>query len=90
MIDVSDRGSKICAGRLGSLGYETIDAKTYATWVVDYLKLDSCYADSSTPEKSHSIMRDALNASGRPILYSLCGNKYKSFEFSNLFAYIFF
>lgn len=26
-----------CAGRFGSLGYEEIDAKTYAEWGIDYL-----------------------------------------------------
>jgi alpha-galactosidase len=28
----SDAGFKTCAGRPGSLGYETIDAQTYASW----------------------------------------------------------
>ena len=31
----SDAGFKTCAGRPGSLGYEEIDAKTYAEWEVD-------------------------------------------------------
>ena len=29
-------------GRPASLGYETIDAETYASWKVDYLKYDNC------------------------------------------------
>jgi alpha-galactosidase len=33
----SDAGYKTCAGRPGSLGYEQQDAKTYASWGVDYL-----------------------------------------------------
>ncbi|CAF0941120.1 unnamed protein product [Adineta ricciae] len=69
----SDRGYKTCAGRPGSLGYETKDANTYASWGVDYLKLDSCYLNGTAPEISYSIMRDALNATGRPIFFSLCG-----------------
>ena len=32
----------VCAGRPGSLGYETEDAFSYASWGVDYLKLDNC------------------------------------------------
>lgn len=28
----SDAGYKTCAGRPGSLGYETVDAQTYAAW----------------------------------------------------------
>ena len=30
-------------GRPGSLGYETNDAETYASWQVDYLKYDNCH-----------------------------------------------
>ena len=33
----------MCAGRPGSLGYETKDAFSYASWGVDYLKLDNCH-----------------------------------------------
>jgi hypothetical protein len=29
--------------------------------------------NGTATELSYSIMRDALNASGRPIFYSLCG-----------------
>jgi len=35
-------GYRTCAGRPGSLGYEKIDAATYAEWGVDYLKYDNC------------------------------------------------
>ena len=33
----SDAGYQTCAGRPGSLGYEPVDANTYAYWNVDYL-----------------------------------------------------
>jgi len=39
----SDAGTETCAGRPGSLGYEEIDAQTYAKWGVDYLKYDNCH-----------------------------------------------
>ncbi|CAF1411784.1 unnamed protein product [Adineta steineri] len=68
----SDAGFKTCAGRPASLHYETIDAKTYASWNVDYLKYDNCNTDGSIPELRYPVMRDALNASGRPIFYSMC------------------
>ena len=70
-----DRGNMTCQRRPGSLGYEKKDANTYAAWGVDYLKLDSCYTDATPTEVEYSLMRDALNASGRPIFYSLCGRK---------------
>jgi alpha-galactosidase len=72
-LNTLDRGYKTCAGRPGSLGYETKDANTYAAWGVDYLKLDSCYTNGTAPEVAYAIMRDALNATGRPIFFSLCG-----------------
>jgi alpha-galactosidase len=42
----SSPGAKTCAGFEGSLGHEVQDAKTYASWGVDFLKYDLCsYAD---------------------------------------------
>lgn len=71
----TDRGSKTCASRPGAQGYEEIDAKTYAEWGIDYLKEDSCFAstDHETAFGQYGKMRDALNATGRPIFFSLCG-----------------
>ena len=68
----SDGGNKTCQKRPGSLGYEDIDAETYASWGVDYLKYDNCYNDNIKPEIRYTVMRDALNKTGRPIFYSLC------------------
>ena len=69
----TDAGFKTCDGRPGSLHYEIIDAKTYAAWGVDYLKYDNCNSDGTIPELRYPVMRDALNASGRSIFYSMCG-----------------
>eukprot|EP01027_Heterolobosea_sp_BB2_P009793 GEZU01014408.1.p1 GENE.GEZU01014408.1~~GEZU01014408.1.p1 ORF type:complete len:320 (-),score=103.28 GEZU01014408.1:108-1067(-) len=68
----SDAGNFTCAGRPGSLGYEKNDANTYASWGVDYLKYDNCYNDNISPKVRYPIMRDALNATGRPIFFSMC------------------
>lgn len=51
----------------GSLGHETDDANTFADWGIDYLKYDLCRGQRS----SFAVMRDALRATGRPILYSI-------------------
>jgi alpha-galactosidase len=72
-VDLLDRGNLTCDRRPGSLGYEVKDANTFATWGVDYLKLDSCNLDATPAEVEYSKMRDALNATGRPIFFSLCG-----------------
>ena len=39
----SSAGSKTCGGYPGSLNFEKQDAKSYASWGVDYLKYDNCY-----------------------------------------------
>ena len=67
----SDAGTKTCAGRPGSLGFEKNDANTYAKWGVDYLKYDNCNSESP-PQQRYEAMRDALNKTGRPIFYSMC------------------
>jgi alpha-galactosidase len=54
-------------GGVGSLGYEKIDAQTYAEWGIDYLKYDKCQGQLS----AFAVMRDALRATGRPIVYSI-------------------
>ena len=68
----SDAGFYTCGGKPGSLGYEEIDAKTYAEWGVDYLKYDNCYNDETKSIDRYTVMRDALNKTGRHIFYSMC------------------
>ena len=68
----SDAGLKTCAGRPGSAGHEYQDAVQYASWGVDYLKYDWCHTGKANAEWAYATMRDALKASGRPILFSMC------------------
>jgi alpha-galactosidase len=80
----SSPGPKTCAGYEGSFGHEAQDAATYAAWGIDYLKYDLCSLGptmqaAGSIEKAQAIelaayrkMRDALRATGRPIVYSLC------------------
>jgi alpha-galactosidase len=68
----SDAGTATCQGRPGSRGYEFQDARQYAAWGVDYLKYDWCNTGKQDVESSYSIMRDALEKSGRPIVFSIC------------------
>ncbi len=71
-----DAGTATCAGYPGSLGHEQIDAQTFADWGVDYLKYDNCNNAGSTTKEQYiqrySAMRDALAATGRHIVYSIC------------------
>jgi alpha-galactosidase len=65
-------GTKTCGGRPGSYGYEIIDAKTYAEWGVDYIKEDWCFTDGLETRTQYKIMSEAIKATGRPMLLSLC------------------
>ena len=73
----SDAGVYTCEKRPGSLGFEEIDAKTYAEWGVDYLKYDNCYNRNINAKERYIIMRDALKKTGRNIFYSLCNWGYE-------------
>ncbi len=82
----SSPGPTTCAKYTGSYGHEEQDAKQYAAWGIDYLKYDLCgyrkIMDKEAPgdrDKQFAMMRaaykrmdDALKATGRPIVYSLC------------------
>jgi len=68
----SDAGDKTCAGRPASRGHEFQDAHQYAAWGVDYLKYDWCNTTTQDAHASYALMREALNASGRPIVFSMC------------------
>ncbi|GJP34363.1 hypothetical protein CLOM_g18814 [Closterium sp. NIES-68] len=68
----SDAGFRTCAGKPGSLGHEATDASTFAEWGVDYLKYDNCINDGSPSQKRYTAMRNALDATGRGIFFSMC------------------
>ncbi|OVA10768.1 Glycoside hydrolase [Macleaya cordata] len=69
----SDAGTYTCSKKMpGSLGYEEQDAKTFASWGVDYLKYDNCYTTGTSPKERYPKMSKALLNSGRTIFFSLC------------------
>jgi alpha-galactosidase len=68
----SDAGKMTCGKRPGSQGHEYQDALTYARWGVDYLKYDWCYTGARNAEEAYALMADALKASGRDIVLSIC------------------
>ncbi|WP_030164344.1 NPCBM/NEW2 domain-containing protein [Streptomyces sp. NRRL S-813] len=67
-------GTKTCnsAGFPGALGHEYSDAQQFADWGVDYLKYDNCNNQGVDAKQRYTTMRDALEATGRPIVYSIC------------------
>ena len=70
----SDAAELTCGGCFGGLGYEDIDARTYAAWGVDLLKYDYCHAPAkrSVAVERYGSMGRELAASGRSIVFSVC------------------
>jgi alpha-galactosidase len=66
-VTCAGRGSFGATAGVGSLGHETADAKSFASWGVDYLKYDYCWGSMS----GFQVMKTALVATGRPIFYSI-------------------
>lgn len=69
----SDAGNLTCSMKMpGSLHHEEQDARTFASWGIDYLKYDNCNNDGTSPRDRFPKMSKALLNSGRPIFFSLC------------------
>lgn len=70
----SDAAQLTCGGCTASYGFEEQDARTFASWGVDYLKYDYCNApeDSATARLRYKTMADALSKSGRDIVLGIC------------------
>ena len=69
----SDAGAMTCQKRPAGLGHEYQDARTYASWGVDYLKYDWCNTlPGQDARSSYANIRQALDASGHPIVLSIC------------------
>ena len=72
----SSPGPRTCANYEGSYGHELQDAKMWASWGIDYLKYDWCSAGRIWKDEDmralYQRMGEALRATGRDIVYSLC------------------
>ena len=68
----TDAGRLTCEKRPGSYNHELQDARTYAAWGVDYVKVDWCASEGLDPKVQYAKFRDALAQAGRPIVFSIC------------------
>ncbi len=68
----TDAGTQTCQGRPGSLNHEEQDARTYASWGVDYVKVDWCHHQGLDARVQYPKFRDAFARSGRRIVFSIC------------------
>ncbi len=66
-------GVMTCAGYPSSFEHEFIDAETFASWGVDFLKYDYCYRPKHVDGPNlYKRMGMALRNCGRDILFSAC------------------
>uniref|UniRef100_A0A674EBS1 Alpha-galactosidase n=1 Tax=Salmo trutta TaxID=8032 RepID=A0A674EBS1_SALTR len=73
-----DLGTHTCGGYPGTtLDKIETDAQMFASWGVDFLKLDGCYSNEEEQQKGYPLMSKALNATGRPIGYSCSWPAYR-------------
>ncbi|XP_058007909.1 alpha-galactosidase 3 isoform X6 [Hevea brasiliensis] len=77
-IVIKETADALISTGLADLGYVYVNiddcwsSATREVQDVDYLKYDNCYNLGIEPKKRYPPMRDALNATGRTIFYSLC------------------
>lgn len=65
-----DYGTHTCGGFPGTRGHIEDDVNLFAEWGIDSLKLDGCFCNSTEFATGYPAVTAALNATGRPILYS--------------------
>ena len=70
----TDIGDKTCGGCVGSgsgaTGHVAQDMKTFAAWGADFIEVDAC--GGPVGEEAWREYRDAINATGRPMVHSVC------------------
>ncbi|EDO42026.1 predicted protein [Nematostella vectensis] len=66
----ADYGTMTCERYPGSIDRLEKDMRTFASWDVDYLKMDGCFADPSKMDTGYPLASKYLNATGRPIMFS--------------------
>ena len=68
-----DSGNATCGGYPGTLGHEELDAKTFESWGIDYLKLDGCNVFPSTEQRYqelYSKWHQILTSLEHPLIFS--------------------
>lgn len=73
----SDAGNETCGGYPGSLDHEEIDARDFAAWGIEYLKLDGCnifpkegQSEEDRHQELYSKWHDIFTSSDNPLVFS--------------------
>jgi alpha-galactosidase len=65
-------GDRTCQGYPGSRGSEFVDARRFAGWDVDYVKIDWCNTDGLDARAAYATWSEAIRATRRPMVLSIC------------------
>jgi alpha-galactosidase len=67
------RGIKTCQGLPGSFKHEQADMTSFASWGVDYIKLDACYAEKNglLTTDHLRLFHECISNTGRPMILSI-------------------
>ncbi len=67
------RGVKTCQGLPGSFRHEQADMNSFASWGVDYIKLDACYAEKNglLTTDHLRLFHECILKTGRPMILSI-------------------
>ena len=68
----TDAGTRTCQGYPASRGQEYRDAKRFAEWGVDLMKVDWCHTDGMRGREAYPVWADAIRRTGRPMVLSIC------------------
>ena len=65
-------GSRTCQGYPASRGCEERDARRFASWGVDFVKVDWCHSEGLHGPGTYARWSEAIRATGRPMILSIC------------------
>jgi len=69
----TDAGTRTCSKAMpGTKDHEFEDMAAFARWRADYVKVDWCNTEGQDVAQTYTKLRDAQQAAGRPIVFSLC------------------
>ena len=63
-------GKRTCMGFPGLFGHMETDAKTFAEWEVDMVKLDACFTPTTKLDTGYMNFGRLLRQTGHPMVYS--------------------
>jgi alpha-galactosidase len=65
-------GDRTCQGLPGSRGREFLDARRFAAWDVDFMKIDWCHSEGLEARAAYATWSEAIRSTRRPMVLSIC------------------